>query len=105
MIEHNRPFWPHRFLSFNISCYNFFMSDPQSHFIQPIHEHCPDLTIEQAEANTTGQYNHVLTVNGAWIFRFPRYAADIDRLAWEVRLLERLPLLPRQILKNHHFSI
>src|SRR5512133_2375690 len=72
------------------SCYNFPMSDPQAQFIQLLHEHCPGLTIERAEATTTGQYNHVLTVNGEWIFRFPRYAADIDRLAREVHLLERL---------------
>jgi len=56
----------------------------------------PDLEIHQAVLNESGQYSLVLEVDGAWIFRFPRYAQVVEGMKKEVALLaalkDRLPL-------------
>lgn len=48
----------------------------------------PDLQIESAKPDTSGQYNHVLVVNGSLIFRFPRYEEGIHVLEREAAILD-----------------
>ena len=64
--------------------------------LETIQSHYPDLQIHSAEANTIGQFNHVILVNNDLIFRFPRYAADVAVLSREAVILDavgaQLPL-------------
>ncbi len=59
-------------------------------YVAALHDAFPDLAIEAAEGNITGQFNVVLLINRAWIFRFPRYPAGVAELEAETRLLARL---------------
>ncbi len=65
-------------------------------YLEQIRSCYPNLQIDRAEPDTFGQYNHVLLINDAWIFRFPRYAEGIHVLAREAAFLdavrEKLPL-------------
>ncbi|MFZ1401207.1 MAG: phosphotransferase [Candidatus Promineifilaceae bacterium] len=64
-------------------------------FIQAIHAVYPDLVVETAVFNTEGQYNTVLVVNNALIFRFPRWADGLAQLALETKILTAVqPYLP-----------
>lgn len=64
-------------------------------FIQAIHTAYPDFGIESAKFNKEGQYNDVLVVNDAFIFRFPRYAGGLEQLALETKILTAVqPHLP-----------
>ncbi len=67
-----------------------------ANYLEQIHSRYPALHVERAEPDTFGQYNHVLLINDAWIFRFPRYPEGIRVLAREAAFLDavrqRLPL-------------
>jgi aminoglycoside 2''-phosphotransferase len=56
----------------------------------------PQFSIDTINPYSTGQYNDVYEINGAWIFRFPKFAAGLEQLALETRLLQiigaQLPL-------------
>lgn len=64
--------------------------------MEQIHKAYPEFEIHTCELIETGKYNDVLIVNHGYIFRFPRYAAFVEALEHETRLLrwlqERLPL-------------
>ena len=55
--------------------------------LQSFHLAYPDCQLESVEFNQTGQNNDVLTINGALILRFPRYAQGIADLQVETALL------------------
>ncbi len=56
----------------------------------------PDLAIQSAEYRTGGQNNDILSVNGALLFRFPRYLEAFQALTNETAILQaihgKLPL-------------
>ncbi|XOK58497.1 phosphotransferase family protein [Paenibacillus elgii] len=56
-------------------------------YMESLRHYCPELQLREVEAIESGQNNDVLLVNGEWIFRFPKYAEGIERLRYEVRLL------------------
>jgi aminoglycoside 2''-phosphotransferase len=65
----------------------------------------PALSIETVRFNQDGQYNEVLVVNEALIFRFARYPAAVTTLQQEVKILqaiqEYVPLpIPNPIYYN-----
>jgi aminoglycoside 2''-phosphotransferase len=70
--------------------------DPKSQYLEQIKGLAPDLSYQTAVLNDMGQFNDVLTLDNAWIFRFPRYAEGVRQLEAETRLLlalqGRLPL-------------
>lgn len=51
---------------------------------------CPDLAVRTAALNPDGQYNDVLVVNDAHIFRFAKVRPAIETLRREVHILHRL---------------
>lgn len=56
-----------------------------------IQEVYPDFHITEVRAlENAGQFNIVLIVNEAWVFRFPRYLHAIEALRTETSLLRRL---------------
>jgi len=59
-------------------------------YTRQIRERCPDLPVETAALNRDGQYNDVLVVNDAYIFRFAKVIPAIQTLRREVQLLRRL---------------
>ena len=66
---------------------------------------CPELAMETAELFRAGQNNDLILVNGALIFRFPKYRQGIARLGRERAILNavrgRLPLeTPHYIYYN-----
>ncbi len=65
------------------------MSNPQAYQAQ-LEQAYPELTIQSAQLNTLGQNSDILIVNDNLIFRFPRYAEGIRRLAGEVKVLQAL---------------
>jgi aminoglycoside 2''-phosphotransferase len=65
-------------------------------YIETLRAACPGLSIETSEGIFTGQFNIIIFVNKTWIFRFPRFAEEIQRAIGEAKLLSslrgRLPL-------------
>ena len=57
-------------------------------YVESICKVYPDLAIETATLNQEGQYNDVLVVNEALIFRFAKYPAALQTLLREVAILE-----------------
>jgi aminoglycoside 2''-phosphotransferase len=55
-----------------------------------IRRHYPELSIETVRFNQEGQYNDVLVVNEALIFRFARYPAAVQTLQQEVAILRAI---------------
>ena len=47
----------------------------------------PNLEISSVEPNLDGQYNTVLLINDELIFRFPRFAAGLEQLQLETKIL------------------
>ncbi len=47
----------------------------------------PELDVTSVELNLDGQYNTVLLVNDELIFRFPRFAAGLEQLQLETKIL------------------
>jgi aminoglycoside 2''-phosphotransferase len=69
--------------------------DATQPFIDAIQAAYPDFVVETAVFNQEGQYNHVLLVNDALIFRFPRFAGGVEQLALETKILTAVqPYLP-----------
>jgi aminoglycoside 2''-phosphotransferase len=62
-------------------------TDQLASFIEAIRRKYPDLTVRSARLDSHGQNNDVLVINDEFIFRFPRYAEGIKRLAIETTLL------------------
>jgi aminoglycoside 2''-phosphotransferase len=63
---------------------------PQQAYEECIRQVYPDLAIESAHFNQEGQYNDVLVVNGALIFRFAKVPAALQTLRREVAILESI---------------
>ncbi len=60
-------------------------------YLHAIQTAYPDLSIQSAVPyNKDGQYNDILIVNDAIIFRFPRFSESIANLRHEVHILERI---------------
>lgn len=59
-------------------------------YTNQIQRRCPDLPVRTATLNADGQYNDVLVVNDAYIFRFAKVAPAIETLSREVYILRRL---------------
>jgi aminoglycoside 2''-phosphotransferase len=60
-------------------------------FIDSIHAVYPDFIVENVRAHQgEGQFNDILVINHAFIFRFARYDASIENLDAEVRLLKTI---------------
>ena len=57
-------------------------------YTHTINDAYPDLEILSAQLNDQGQNNDVLVINGEWIFRFPKYAQALERLAIETAILK-----------------
>ena len=72
------------------------MVDRLVQFRESIAAACPELAIETAELFRAGQNNELILVNGALIFRFPKYQEGIAGLRREQAILKavrgRLPL-------------
>ena len=66
------------------------MTDKIAAYARQIRRYYPDFPIESATLNRDGQYNDVLVVNNAFIFRFAKVAPAIETLRQEVDLLRRL---------------
>ena len=49
-------------------------------YVQRIREIYPDLSIETIRLNQQGQYNDVIIINNAIVFRFAKYPAAIKTL-------------------------
>ncbi len=64
--------------------------EKQSEYIQVICDSCPDFAIETAQLNQHGQFNDILVVNNAIIFRFPKTSREAARLVTETSLLRSL---------------
>lgn len=61
-------------------------------FLRQIQAHYPALVIKSARPIPAeqGQFNTVLIVNEALVFRFPRYARSLPDFAWETAVLRHL---------------
>lgn len=55
--------------------------------LNTIRQTYPDLPLENALLNEEGQYNHVVVVNDAIVFRFARFAESVNTLRKEVAIL------------------
>ena len=74
------------------------MIDKEARLLDQVRAYCPDLTWQQGRLNEDGQYNDVLILDQAWVFRFARNAPAVATLQREHRLLTALgPRLPLPI--------
>jgi aminoglycoside 2''-phosphotransferase len=64
--------------------------EPTTAYIRQIERHYPDLQIETASLNQDGQYNDVLIVNDALVFRFPKVPPAVETLEREIAILRSL---------------
>jgi len=64
--------------------------DPVKAYTQSIRRIYPDLAIESAHLNREGQYNDVLVVNEALIFRFAKVPAALQTLRQETAILRSI---------------
>lgn len=64
--------------------------DKQTAYLQAICSTYPDLPIESTHFNQGGQFNDVLIVNNAIIFRFPKAQREADKQNIETALLQEL---------------
>ncbi len=62
----------------------------QAIYVQTIQNAYPDLAIETVQFNQSGQFNDILLVNDALIFRFPKVERETRKLRTEVALLRSL---------------
>ena len=79
--------------------------NPLQPYLQILASHFPTLKISSAEINQYGQYNDVLIVNNALVFRFAKVQPAVETLQYESALLEhlqgKLPLpIPNPIYQN-----
>ena len=68
-------------------------TEKQELYLSLIREHCPDLKIESMRIRSEGQFSEVFILNEELIFRFPRYLAEVQNLAQEIKIL--------QLVKEH----
>ena len=61
-----------------------------AHYVKQIRTNFPELGIVSAEINRDGQYNDVLIVNEALVFRFAKVPAAVETLRREVAILHHL---------------
>ena len=61
---------------------------PWNRHLHRIRECYPDLTIQSVSLNQDGQFNDVLIVNEALVFRFARYPGAAARLEQEIAILQ-----------------
>lgn len=73
-------------------------------YTKRINEIYPDLQIEKAVIDETGQNNDVLIINDSLVFRFPKYKKGIDDLLREVKLLNTLQPFTTLPIPNHIYS-
>jgi aminoglycoside 2''-phosphotransferase len=59
-------------------------------YLQQIRKHYPDLPVNSATLNEGGQYNDVLVVNGALIFRFAKVSEAVETIRKEIIILKSL---------------
>ena len=60
-------------------------------YLALLKRHLPDLTLREARLlPASGQFNHVLSVDERWMFRFPKSPAAAADLARELDILPRL---------------
>ncbi len=81
------------------------MGDRLGQFRECIEAACPELALERVELFRAGQNNWLVLVNGAWLFRFPKFAEGVARLRREDAILRaarpRLPLAtPDYVFRN-----
>lgn len=77
----------------------------QSFFLSLIRQQLPELEIQSVE-EAGGQFNDILIVNHAWVFRFPRYQDGVACLAAERDLLGAIqPRLPIPVPKIEVVSL
>jgi aminoglycoside 2''-phosphotransferase len=72
------------------------MTTPTDVYVQQIRAAFPELTVDHVQGNTGGQFSHVLIVNHALIFRFPKSPHAAAEVSREIPILAalrgRLPL-------------
>ncbi|MCB0007527.1 MAG: phosphotransferase [Anaerolineales bacterium] len=68
----------------------------EEQLLSQVRAHCPDLAWRHSQLNQEGQYNDILILDQAWVFRFARNAPAAATLRHEQQLLTqigaRLPL-------------
>lgn len=79
--------------------------DKEQIYVQRLRQRYPDLPIESIFLNQEGQYNDVVVVNDALIFRFARYPVAIETLQRETVLLASIQnylslAIPQPIYQN-----
>ena len=63
----------------------------QTDYLRAIQVAYPNLPIQNSRLhNKDGQYNDILIVNDAIVFRFPRYPGGVENIRNEVRILNRI---------------
>ena len=63
---------------------------PTQTYARQIQKIYPELTIDTISLNEDGQYNHVLIVNDALVFRFAKYDTSVKTLQREVTILSHI---------------
>jgi aminoglycoside 2''-phosphotransferase len=63
------------------------MMEQTTFYTRQIERHYPDLRVETAALNQEGQYNDVLFVNDALVFRFPKVPPAVETLEREITVL------------------
>ena len=63
------------------------MTEQATRYVERLKAVYPDLPLERVHINREGQYNVVLVVDDQLVFRFPRFAEGVRRLALEVAIL------------------
>lgn len=59
-------------------------------YLRQIREHYPDLQVDTAILNQDGQYNDIVIVNDALIFRFAKVTESVETLRKEIAILRSL---------------
>jgi len=59
-------------------------------YLRQIRKHYPDLPIDTATLNQDGQYNDIVVVNDALIFRFAKVTESVETLRKEIHILRSL---------------
>lgn len=75
------------------------------HYIQQLHKHYPQLSIDTVTLNQDGQYNDVLMINDELVFRFAKVPDAIKTLHHEVTILHSIQnrvslAIPNPIYEN-----
>lgn len=73
-------------------------------FTKRINEIYPNIKIDKADIDETGQNNDVLIINDSLVFRFPKYKKGINELLREVKLLNTIHLYTTLPIPNPIYS-